>query len=63
MLKEGLGEDFANKERIAKLLHERRIDREQFIDDFVASLRSAMGDEGVKADIYGRPKHIYSIWR
>ncbi|SQI31871.1 GTP pyrophosphokinase [Serratia plymuthica] len=49
--------------RIAKLLHERRIDREQFIDDFVASLRKAMGDEGIKADIYGRPKHIYSIWR
>jgi GTP pyrophosphokinase len=49
--------------RIAKLLHERRIDREQFIDDFVASLRNAMVDEGVKADIYGRPKHIYSIWR
>ncbi|NIG62412.1 MAG: GTP diphosphokinase [Serratia symbiotica] len=49
--------------RIANLLHERRIDREQFIDDFVASLRSAMADENVKAEIYGRPKHIYSIWR
>ncbi|AJI94495.1 GTP diphosphokinase [Yersinia ruckeri] len=49
--------------QIAKLLHERRIDREQFIDDFVASLRQAMADEGIKADIYGRPKHIYSIWR
>ncbi|NIG98896.1 MAG: GTP diphosphokinase [Serratia symbiotica] len=49
--------------RIANLLHERRIDREQFIDDFVASLRGAMADENVKAEIYGRPKHIYSIWR
>ncbi|AKP34360.1 GTP diphosphokinase [Yersinia aleksiciae] len=49
--------------QIAKLLHERRIDREQFIDDFVASLHKAMADEGIKADIYGRPKHIYSIWR
>jgi len=49
--------------RIAKLLHERRIDREQFIDDFVSSLRDAMKVEGVRADIYGRPKHIYSIWR
>lgn len=49
--------------KIAKLLHERRIDREQYIDDFVKTLRAAMAGEGVKADIYGRPKHIYSIWR
>ncbi|SLM64350.1 MULTISPECIES: GTP diphosphokinase [Dickeya] len=49
--------------RIAKLLHERRIDREQYIDDFVKNLRTSMVQEGVKADIYGRPKHIYSIWR
>lgn len=49
--------------KIAKLLHERRIDREQFIDDFVEALRKEMAKEGVKAEIYGRPKHIYSIWR
>lgn len=49
--------------RIAKLLHERRIDREQYIDTFVNSLRTEMVKEGVKAEVYGRPKHIYSIWR
>ncbi|MBW7984622.1 GTP diphosphokinase [Enterobacillus tribolii] len=49
--------------RIAKLLHERRIDREQYIDSFVKTLRDAMAVENIKADIYGRPKHIYSIWR
>ncbi|MDP8727563.1 GTP diphosphokinase [Serratia marcescens] len=49
--------------RIAKLLHERRIDREQFIDDFVAGLRTEMASEGIRVEIYGRPKHIYSIWR
>ncbi|QDX29097.1 GTP diphosphokinase [Dickeya poaceiphila] len=49
--------------RIAKLLHERRIDREQYIDDFVKNLRTSMAAEGLKADVYGRPKHIYSIWR
>ncbi|PLK58692.1 hypothetical protein CEX73_01805 [Candidatus Palibaumannia cicadellinicola] len=49
--------------RIAKLLHERRIDREQYIEYFVTSLRHAMLKAGLKADIYGRPKHIYSIWR
>ncbi|GAB7197019.1 hypothetical protein OS31_25520 [Dickeya oryzae] len=49
--------------RIAKLLHERRIDREQYIDDFVKNLRASMATEGLKAEVYGRPKHIYSIWR
>ena len=34
--------------RIAKLLHERRIDREQFIDDFVAGLRTEMASEGIR---------------
>lgn len=49
--------------RIAKLLHERRIDRERYIDEFVSQLRKAIKEEGVKAEVYGRPKHIYSIWR
>ncbi|AFJ45963.1 GTP diphosphokinase [Shimwellia blattae] len=49
--------------RIAKLLHERRIDREHYIADFVAQLRLSIKEEGVKAEVYGRPKHIYSIWR
>ncbi len=49
--------------RIASLLHERRIVREQYIDCFVNSISNAMEKEGVRADVYGRPKHIYSIWR
>ncbi|WP_338804641.1 GTP diphosphokinase [Xenorhabdus griffiniae] len=49
--------------KIARLLHERRIDREQYIEKFVTTLRKYMLKEGVRAEIYGRPKHIYSIWR
>ncbi|SFU27170.1 GTP diphosphokinase [Xenorhabdus koppenhoeferi] len=49
--------------KIAKLLHERRIDREQYIEKFIATLRKYMLKEGVRGEIYGRPKHIYSIWR
>ncbi|EMI5490234.1 GTP diphosphokinase [Providencia stuartii] len=49
--------------KIAKLLHERRIDREDYIDNFVATLRKKMLKEHIQAEIYGRPKHIYSIWR
>ncbi|WP_311753996.1 GTP diphosphokinase [Proteus columbae] len=49
--------------KIASLLHERRIDREQYIDNFVSTVRGYMKEENVNVDIYGRPKHIYSIWR
>ncbi|MGM1326453.1 TGS domain-containing protein, partial [Klebsiella michiganensis] len=31
--------------------------------EFVSHLRTEMKTEGVKAEVYGRPKHIYSIWR
>lgn len=52
-----------NYQQIAKLLDERRVDRERYIEDFVNILCQAMQKEGVSAEIYGRPKHIYSIWR
>lgn len=49
--------------KIASKLDERRIDREHYIADFVAVLNDSMKKEGITADISGRPKHIYSIWR
>ena len=49
--------------RIAKLLDERRIDRENFIAEAMATLRGELNAAGIKADIMGRPKHIYSIWK
>ncbi len=48
---------------IASKLDERRIDREQYITEFIKTIRLAMGEEKITAEIYGRPKHIYSIWR
>jgi GTP pyrophosphokinase len=48
---------------IAKQLAERRIDREHYIDDFVNDLLSEMKATGINAEVTGRPKHIYSIWR
>lgn len=44
-------------------MHERRIDRELYINSFVHHLRHIMILSHVKAEIYGRPKHIYSIWQ
>ena len=50
-------------QHIAKLLDERRTDREQYITDFVGELQAALDSQNIKAKVYGRPKHIYSIWK
>ena len=49
--------------KIAKLLHERRLDREQYIANVMQQLRDELTATGIKPDISGRAKHIYSIWR
>lgn len=49
--------------KIARQLDEKRGEREQFIADAVARLRDELAAAGVvEAEVYGRPKHIYSIW-
>ena len=48
--------------RIARMLDERRVEREQFIVDAVARLKSEVAAIGITAEVYGRPKHIYSIY-
>jgi GTP pyrophosphokinase len=48
---------------IAKLLDERRVDRERYIDDVVATLSRELAAAGVAAEVRGRPKHIHSIWK
>jgi len=47
--------------KVAKLLDERRADREQYIADVVSKLKQVLSHAGVKAEVTGRPKHIYSI--
>jgi GTP pyrophosphokinase len=49
--------------RIARLLDERRADREAWIGRCVAELREALAAHGIAATVNGRAKHIYSIWR
>ena len=48
--------------RIAQMLDEKRIEREQYIARAIATLSQELEPGGVKAEITGRPKHIYSIW-
>lgn len=49
--------------QIAKQLAERRIDRESYIRHFVQDLSQDMSACQINAEVSGRPKHIYSIWR
>ena len=50
--------------KIAKQLDEKRGEREQFITDAVARLKRELAAVGINdVEIYGRPKHIYSIWK
>ena len=49
--------------RIAAELNERRADRERYIEDLCAQLRLELQKAGVQAEVYGRPKHMYSIYR
>ncbi len=49
--------------RIASLLDEKRVDREKYIRDVIATLKVEIENAGIKAEYKGRAKHIYSIWR
>lgn len=49
--------------KIAKQLDEKRIDRENYIQDFVARVKNSLKEMNIQGTAYGRPKHIYSIYR
>ena len=48
---------------IAKALKEKRAERESFLQVVQSTLQAELEKQGVSAEISGRAKHIYSIWR
>ncbi len=48
--------------KIAQMLDQKRIEREKYIANAINVLRKKMAEAGVRGEITGRPKHIYSIW-
>ncbi len=48
--------------QIAKLIDERRLDRQRYIEDVIATLERELAASRIRADVSGRPKHIFSIW-
>jgi GTP pyrophosphokinase len=49
--------------RVAAALNERRADRERYIETLCGDLLQQLRAAGIAAAVYGRPKHIYSIYR
>ncbi|MGZ4130726.1 MAG: RelA/SpoT family protein [Actinomycetota bacterium] len=47
---------------IASLVEKRRGERQQYIDDVLHAARTRVREAGVKAEVDGRPKHLYSIY-
>ena len=50
-------------QRIARLLDEKRGDRERYIEQVRRELSEALRAQGIEAEVAGRPKHITSIWK
>ena len=48
---------------IAKSLDEKRLERERHIEQVRQQLADALRDAGIAAQVQGRPKHLYSIWK
>ncbi|HJV07650.1 MAG TPA: bifunctional (p)ppGpp synthetase/guanosine-3',5'-bis(diphosphate) 3'-pyrophosphohydrolase [Chromobacteriaceae bacterium] len=49
--------------KIAKLLDERRLERIDYIGRVLEALRNELKKAGIKGEVAGRPKHIFSIWK
>lgn len=49
--------------RVAAALNEKRTDRERYIEAVCKELQEHLRKSGIAAEVYGRPKHMYSIYR
>ncbi|KMT66115.1 GTP diphosphokinase [Catenovulum maritimum] len=49
--------------KIAGMLDEKRKDRAKYIREFVAQVDDQLNTFNIKGEVFGRPKHIYSIWK
>ena len=49
--------------KIASLLDEKRLTRENYIQEVIQTLKAELKTVNIEAEFTGRAKHIYSIWR
>ncbi len=52
-----------NYHLVARLLAEKRVEREQRVEAFRRELQDDLRRQGLQAEVQGRPKHLYSIWK
>src|SRR5467141_1817670 len=48
---------------VEKQLEQSHKDRQKFITDVVDLLQTKLKEAGLEAEVHGRPKHVYSIWK
>ncbi|HSQ72698.1 MAG TPA: HD domain-containing protein, partial [Rubrivivax sp.] len=53
----------AEYKRMAQQVDETRAERERSVDEARAQLAGLLAAAGLEADVQGRPKHLYSIWK
>ncbi len=53
----------AQYHQVARLLDEKRVEREQHVEAFRRQLEADLAAHGLRAEVQGRPKHLYSIWK
>ena len=47
--------------KVAGLLDQKRVEREQYVEELRSHLEAELRSQGIRASVHGRPKHIYSI--
>ena len=48
---------------VARMLDEKRVERENGVEAFRRELGRQLSRQGLQAEVHGRPKHLYSIWK
>jgi len=55
--------DPENYRELAKHMEMRRTERERFVNETIEVIRRELEKRNIEAEVTGRPKHLYSVWR
>lgn len=49
--------------KVSRMMNEKRKEREELVEEIVSKITTYTNEQGLYGDVYGRPKHLYSIYR